>query len=321
MDLENTILLLLACSGFISVAKFTLNGLKWIWLMFIRPPKNLLDYGSWALITGSTDGIGKALAFELASKGLNLVLVGRNHLKLDDTCKEIRKIHGERVKIKLVLIDFAKSSGEDVAGTIEEAIRGLDVGILINNAGLAYPYARYFHEVDVEMADNLIRVNIDGINRVTGAVLQGMLEKKKGAIVNIGSGSTVAVSSYPLYTIYAATKAYVAMFSKCISLEYKNHGIDVQCQMPMLVATKMTSIRKSSLFIPSAEVYSKASTRWIGYEQNCVPYWPHAVQKFIMQLLPDALLDWCLLKYFSGMRLRGLKKDSRKANPNHQKHS
>jgi 17beta-estradiol 17-dehydrogenase / very-long-chain 3-oxoacyl-CoA reductase len=46
--------------------------------MFLRPPKNLKEYGSWAIITGSTDGIGKALAFELASKGLNLVLVGRS---------------------------------------------------------------------------------------------------------------------------------------------------------------------------------------------------------------------------------------------------
>lgn len=290
--------------------------------MFFRPPKKLRDYGAWALITGSTDGIGKALAFELASKGLNLVLVGRNPLKLEDTCYKIRQIHGEQVEIRPVVIDFAKSTGEDVAQAIAEAVGGLDVGILINNVGLGYPYARFFHEVDVEMTENLIRVNIEGITWVTRAVLPGMLKKKKGAIVNVGSGSTVAVSSYPLYTIYAATKAYVEMFSKCLSLEYKNHGIDVQCQIPMLVATKMASIKNSSLFVPSSEVYSKASTRWIGYnERICVPYWPHSVQKFVMLAMPNALLDWCLLKYFNGVRLRGLQKDSRKASLNHQKNS
>lgn len=153
--------------------------------MFFRPPKNLAEYGSWALITGSTDGIGKALAFELASKGLNLVLVGRNPLKLENTCNEIRKAHGEQVEIKTVILDFTKSSGEHVAEAIEEAITGLDVGILVNNVGLGYPYAKFFHEIDLEMTESLIRVNIDGTTRVTGAVLPGMLKKKKGAIVNM----------------------------------------------------------------------------------------------------------------------------------------
>lgn len=207
MELQDTILLLLACSGFISLAKTTFTLLIWIWHTFIRPSKDLGEYGSWALITGSTDGIGKALALELASKGLNLVLVGRNPVKLDATCDEIREMFGEKVEIKLVLVDFAKSCGKDVEETIEDAIRGLDVGILINNVGLAYPYARYFHEVDLDLTQSLIKVNIQGISRVTRAVLPSMLKKKKGAIVNIGSGSTSAVSSYPLFTIYSATKA------------------------------------------------------------------------------------------------------------------
>jgi len=141
------------------------------------------------MITGFTDGIGKAMAFELASKGLNLLLVGRNPLKLEATSKEIRD--GHDVEVKFVVIDMQKVEGEEIVQKVEEAIDGLDIGLLVNGAGLAYPYAWFFHEVDLE----LIKVIIS------------MIKKKKGAIVNIGSGSTVVLPSYPLVTLYAATKA------------------------------------------------------------------------------------------------------------------
>ncbi|KAH7570407.1 hypothetical protein JRO89_XS05G0102400 [Xanthoceras sorbifolium] len=258
--------------------------------MFLRPPKNLRDYGSWAVVTGSTDGIGKALAFELAEKGLNLVLVGRNPSKLEATSNEIHEtmISDEReVEIRTLVVDMEKSSGEEIARAVEEGIEGLDVGVLVNNAGVAYPYARFFHEVDVELMESVLKVNVDGPTWVTKAVIPVMLKKKKGAIVNIGSGSSVIVPSYPLYAIYAATKAYLAMFSRSIYMEYKEKGIDVQCQIPLFVATKMTKFKRSTFFIPSPKMYSKASIRWIGYEHLCLPYWTHSLQWSLLVFTRD----------------------------------
>lgn len=210
MELQQDLILVAASTvGFISLSQTLFKFLKWVWVMFLRPAKNLKDYGSWVLITGSTDGIGKALAFELASMGLNLVLVGRNPSKLEAMSNEIReKIGGGgQVGIKSIVIDFAKLESDEIAEAIEVGIEGLDVGILINNVGLAYPYAKFFHEVDLEMMESVIKVNVEGTTWVTKAVLPGMLKRKKGAVVNIGSGSSGAVSSYPLYTIYAATKS------------------------------------------------------------------------------------------------------------------
>ena len=89
----------------------------------------------------------------------------------------------------------------------KDSIRGLHVGVLVNNAGLSYPYACYFHEVDEELMRSLIRVNVEGVTRVTHAVLPGMVERKRGAIVNIGSGAVSIVPSDLLYSVYAATKA------------------------------------------------------------------------------------------------------------------
>ncbi|KAF2292819.1 hypothetical protein GH714_029186 [Hevea brasiliensis] len=285
--------------------------------MFLRPPKNLKEsYGSWAVVTGSTDGIGKALAFELASKGLNLVLVGRNPSKLEATAKEIRARNGknnDQLQIKTSVIDLARSNGDEISRAIEECIEGLDIGVVINNAGLAYPYSRFFHEVDLELMESIIKVNAEAATWVTRSVIPVMLKKKKGAIVNIGSASSVAIPSYPLNAIYASTKAYLAMLSNCISLEYKHQGIDIQCQIPMLVATKLIRIKKSSLMVASPEKYAKASLRWIGYERICCPFWSHSVQWFILQALPDALLNWSLFRYYLGMRSMGLKKDSLRA--------
>lgn len=162
----------------------------------------------------------------------------------------------------------------------------------------------------MELMNSVIKVNLEGLTWVTRSVLPGMLKKRKGAIVNIGSGSC-AISSYPLVTVYAATKAYVAMFSRSIDLEYKKHGIDIQCQVPFLVATKMTRMKTSRFLAPSSEMYSKASIRWIGYEYLCIPYWPHSLHWFIMHALPDALLDWCILQHFLPMRKRGQLRDSK----------
>lgn len=315
MELQSLILVAIAASGFISLCNHLAKLLTWVWVMFLRPPKNLKQYGSWALITGSTDGIGRALASELASKGLGLILVGRDPLKLKATCQQIREENGGNLSVKNIVIDFSKLRGDEIAKKVEEGIEGLDVGILINNAGLAYSFARFLHEVDLELMESIVGVNIVGTTWVTKAVLPGMLKRKKGAIVNIGSGSSAAVSSYPLVTIYAATKAFIAMLSTSMSLEYKQHGIDIQCQFPLLVATKMASIKRSSLFIPSPETYSKASLRAIGCEQSSVPYWPHSLQWCLLQALPDALVDWCLFWYFSGMRKRGLEKQRKKNKP------
>ncbi|KAE8665027.1 putative steroid dehydrogenase [Hibiscus syriacus] len=311
--LDFTVIFFVSFLGFISLCKVVTGFIKWVWVMFLRPPKNLKDhYGSWAIVTGCTDGIGKALVFQLASHGLNLLLVGRNPLKLQATADAIRERFGTQVKTRKVVVDFSKTSGEEMSKTMEGVIEGLDIGVLVNNAGVAYEGATFFHEVEPEVVESIIKVNVEAATWITKAVVPVMAKKKKGAIVNIGSGSYGGFLSYPLYTVYAASKAYLTMFSRSISLEYKKTGIDIQCQIPFYVSTKMTKFRRSSLFTPTAEAFSKASLGWIGYgEHVCVPYWPHSLQSFVLKLLPRSLKDRCVFLYYLGMRKRMMLQDSR----------
>ncbi|KAK9707480.1 hypothetical protein RND81_07G200300 [Saponaria officinalis] len=309
---QNQILLAIYILGFIIFTQKTQNFINWVWSMFIRPPKKLTNYGSWALITGCTDGIGKALTFDLASKGLNLILVDRNIEKLKITSNEIlKKFGGEKIEIKIIVIDFEKVIGEEIEGKIRAEIEGLDLGILINNVELSSAKARFFHEIDLGGIHSLIDVNLRSLTWVTKAVISVMLKKKKGGVVNIGSGSSVVVPSYPLFALYAATKGYVAQFSRSLSVEYQRYGIDIQCQVPLLVATKMTSIKKPSFFVPSPEQYSKASMRWIGYDLLCVPYWTHALQWCLIDLMPESLVNWMLFRNFLGLRKKMIQKELR----------
>ncbi|KAK4426093.1 Very-long-chain 3-oxoacyl-CoA reductase 1 [Sesamum alatum] len=303
-------LLLLLSLGLLSIFKFSLSILKWFYVNFLRPGKNLKKYGSWALITGPTDGIGKAFAFQLARKGLNLVLVGRNPDKLKEVSESIKSKYGS-TQIKNVVVDFSGDLDDGVA-RIKDAIQGLDVGVLINNVGVSYPYARFLHEVDDKLLSNLIKVNVEGTTKVTQAVLPGMVERKRGAIVNIGSGAAIVIPSDPLYSVYAATKAYVDQLSRCLYVEYKKSGIDVQCQVPLYVATKMASIRRSSFFVPSTDGYARAALRWIGYEPRCTPYWPHSILWALAHSLPESIVDSWRLNFCLGIRKRGQLKDSRK---------
>ncbi|KAF5205703.1 Very-long-chain 3-oxoacyl-coa reductase [Thalictrum thalictroides] len=314
MELQSILFGLTAFIGFITLSKTIVTFLRWVWIAFLRPSKNLTDYGTWALVTGSTDGIGKAIAFELASKGLNLVLVGRDLLKLEHTSNALCEAYGSTVQIKYIVIDFVKAKGVEIVKKIEEEISGLDVGLLINNAGMANSYAEYFHLIDTQVVESIVRVNIEAATWVTKAVLPVMLKKKKGAIVNIGSAS--GFIPLPLSTVYSATKSYIEMFSRSISLEYKHTGIHVQCQAPFIVATKMTSIRRSSFFIPSAEMYSKASLRQIGYENICTPYWTHYIFWCILDALPEALRDRFVLRHYLTLREKGLLKMSMKNKKN-----
>ncbi|KAK7369285.1 hypothetical protein VNO80_11321 [Phaseolus coccineus] len=287
--------LIISCLGFIVTLRLLLSLSASIFRTCFRSEKNLIrTYGSWALVTGATDGIGKAFACQLAQRGLNLILVSRTLQKLEAVAREIKAKH-PNARVKVVEIDFACGDLSEGLRRVEEASEGLDVGVLVNNVGMTYPHAMFFDEVEESVWRKIIRVNVDGTTKVTKCVLRGMLERRKGAIVNIGSGAALVLPSHPLFTVYAASKAYVDQFSRSLYVEYGQYGIHVQCQVPLYVATKMVSrvacIERDSLFIPTPEAYARAAIAEIGFQAKCIPYWPHSFQGFLAHLIPHPLLD------------------------------
>ncbi|CAH1415906.1 unnamed protein product [Lactuca virosa] len=135
--------------GFLSIFKLITTLIKWVFIIFFQPPKNLKNNGSWAIITGEIGGIGKAFAFQLAQKGLHLILVSRNLSKLKYVFDEIVSVH-PNTKIKIFTMDF---SGKNMVVGVREMQKVIYVG-------LTYLAARFFHEVEEEVWMNVMKVNV-----------------------------------------------------------------------------------------------------------------------------------------------------------------
>ncbi|RRT79660.1 hypothetical protein B296_00010716 [Ensete ventricosum] len=86
----------------------------------------------------------------------------------------------------------------------------------------------------------------------------------------------------------------------------------VCAQVPLYVATKMSSIRRSSFFVPSADTYARAALRWIGYEPRCTPYWPHSLIWRLLSVIPESAIDQWRLGFCINVRKRGQLKDAKK---------
>ncbi|KAK9113553.1 hypothetical protein Syun_020350 [Stephania yunnanensis] len=96
---------------------------------------------------------------------------------------------------------------------------------------------------------------------------------------------------------------YIHMFTRSISLEYKHHGIDIECQAPLLVATRLSSIGKSTFWAPYPKAFARASVDRIGYEEiMCSPYWMHSLQWHVLDFVPTSIKDWLTLKIILNRR-------------------
>ncbi|CAN6207907.1 unnamed protein product [Urochloa humidicola] len=308
--------LLLAFVGGVSAAASSFRLLRYLTLCLRRPRDLHRQYGSWAIVTGPTSGIGRSVAIELARRGLNLILLDLDATNLQETSDTIKSRHG--VKTRTVVFDLSlvgTPQGDEAMRRLRAAIEGLDVGLLVNNAGVARPSVAYLHEADVEAWVRMVRVNLWALTEVTAAVLPGMVERGRGAVVNMGSASSEAIPSFPLNTIYAATKRYVATFSRSLYVEYRSKGIDVQCQAPFFVATRLVSsaVRGNWLpaFMPTGDAYARAAVRWIGHGPLCTPVIGHQLLWSLAGVLPDAAHDWLRLR--EHLRLRALSQRARAA--------
>ncbi|XP_010862771.4 very-long-chain 3-oxoacyl-CoA reductase-A [Esox lucius] len=236
--------------------------------------------GKWAVVTGATDGIGKVYAEELARKGFAMMLISRSQDKLDDVARQLEEQY--RVETKTIAVDFGLS---DIYPKIEAGLAGLEIGVLVNNVGISYPYPEYFlHIPDLDnFITNMINVNITSVCQMTRLVLPRMVERSKGVVLNISSAS--GMYPVPLLTVYSSSKAFVDFFSRGLQEEYKAKGIIVQSVLPFFVATKMTRIRKPTLDKPTPERYVAAELSTIGLQDQTNGYFPHAIMGWLTTVL------------------------------------
>jgi uncharacterized protein len=191
-----------------------------------------------AMVTGASSGIGEAFAQRLAEDGWDLVLVARRRDCLEEVAARLSGAHGGSASV--VTADLADSAQLD-ALCAEAA--GLPLGMLVNNAALAHykPFAR-LPEVE---ARELVQLNVQAPVLLTRAVLDGMLSRGDGAIVNVAS--LLAFSGawdkpyLPRRAVYAASKSFLVTFTQILAGELRDTGVQVQVVCPGLVRSEFHS--------------------------------------------------------------------------------
>ncbi|XP_076794908.1 17-beta-hydroxysteroid dehydrogenase type 3 [Arvicanthis niloticus] len=256
---------------------------QYLFLSFCKalPRSFLRSMGQWAVVTGAGDGIGKAYSFELARHGLNVVLISRTLEKLQAIAEEIERTTGSHVKI--IQADFTR---EDIYDHIKEQLKGLEIGVLVNNVGmLPSLLPSYFLSTPGE-SQNLIHCNMTSVVKMTQLVLKHMESRQRGLILNISSG--VALRPWPLYSLYSASKAFVCTFSKALNAEYRDKGIIIQVLTPYSVSTPMTKYLNTRM-TKTAEEFVKESLKYVTIGAETCGCLAHEVMAIILNLIPSRI--------------------------------
>lgn len=255
------------------------------------------DPSSWAIITGSTDGIGLAYAHEFAKKGYNLLLISRNQEKLDAVKKDIQEKSNQHGKeIRTYKADFTSL---DIYEGIEKEIKQLPkVDVLINNVGMSYSFPEFYASPQLnEKNQQMINVNSVSCARMCFIVLPIMESQKYGVVLNVSSFT--ALNPIPLLAIYAATKAFVDIFSRSIAYEYAKKGIIIQSVLPGYVTTNMSKIRNPTWLAPTPETYVKSQLKTVGLDGQTTGYYSHELQYYITQHIFPIIYDRSLTTNFA----------------------
>lgn len=193
--------------------------------------------GQVAFITGASSGIGKACAEQFAALGVNLVITARRLERLNELAKELVSKHG--IKVIPVQLDVQKNQEvEAVFNRLDE--EGIQIDILINNAGLALSSDK-MQEGKIANWETMIDTNIKGLLYVTKCVLNPMIKRNHGHIINVGS--VAGHGCYVAGNVYCATKHAVRAISKSLRLDLMGTSIRVSEIDPGAVYTEFSEVR------------------------------------------------------------------------------
>ena len=239
---------------------------------------------SWAIITGASSGIGKALAFEFAAGGFNLLLIARNEAALAEVAAECQAKH--HIKTEIVAADLAcAKSLEELMAVLERTPREFEV--LVNNAG--FGIHGDFASTDIEQNIELLSVQLTAALRLTKAVLPGMIARRTGRILNVAS--VYSFSPVPFQSVYAACKAFLLSFSTAIQNELGGTGVTVTVFCPGVTQTEFRSRAGIGQKSEQSGMTAETAAR-IAYKETLrgkhivVPGLVNRLYVFVSRLLP-----------------------------------
>ena len=242
------------------------------------------------VVTGASSGIGQALARVAAQDGSFLLLLGRSQGALDDLVTELA---GSGAQSAALAVDLL---APDAIARIERELteRGFYCDVLINSAGFGVfgPAGAASREEHLDLID----VNIRALTELTLRFLPGMIVRRRGGIINLGSITGYAAG--PNMSTYYASKAYVNSFSAALSQETAGTGVTVTCLEPGVVRTaffERCEVGQSRLMklMPRSSAVGTAEAGWRGFKKGKAVVVPRAINRFavgVCRVLPKSLI-------------------------------
>ena len=260
--------------------KIGYNALKLVYFYYLKPTKDLSSYGRWAVITGSTSGIGEVYAHYLADKGINILLIGRSPEKLKKLATTLLGKHN--IEVEYIIHDFSVDDQEVVMNfkaVLEVKLNDLSerggIGILINSVGVANRTPTLVHEMNPEDIRQMLFINNNGTMLMTRSVLPHMISRKSGAIITISSASCAHPSG--LLSVYSATKAFGNQLTRSMYYEYKEYGIDTLSITPYYFVSNLFVRKEGSFLAPMPDIIVENSTKYLGFTSEANPYIGHKI--------------------------------------------
>ena len=180
-------------------------------------------FGPWAIVTGASSGIGKEFARQLASAGLNLVLVARRRALLEELSQNLSREF--KIQCKVVALDLSK---DGFISDIDAAVKNLDIGLLVSMQGAGV--AREFLKTSREELREVLSINLISHLELVHYFAPKLVNRGRGGIVLVGAmGASLGV---PYIANIAATKAYVESLGEALHIELKEHNVNVFTLLP-----------------------------------------------------------------------------------------
>ena len=247
---------------------------------------------SYALVTGSSKGIGKAIAECLAKRKYDLLLVARSEKLLQDVAEELN--HKYKVDAKWLSLDLSR---DNAAIEVKDWIVKNDfpLSVLINNAG--YGLWGNFHELSLEDQNNMLRLNVWTLIDLTYLMIPFLQLQPKSYILN--TGSMAGMQSVPTLNLYAASKALVNNFTRGLSHELKDTNISVSLLSPGGVKTDFTEragmhhMQKmgEKLSMTAEEVAAIAIKGLFNGKREIMPGFINRFSAAMVKILPKTLVE------------------------------
>jgi short-subunit dehydrogenase len=260
----------------------------------ILPMASVLDFkGRWALVTGASSGIGAELARQLAGLGAKLILTARRRDRLEALEAELT---ARRVEVRLVTADL---TDPEAPVTIYDATEraGLEVDILINNAGLGQFGEFTRTKQGQELAQ--IRVNCEAMVHLARLFVPRMVERRRGWVLVLAS--VASFQPVPFLTTYAATKAFDRFFALGLAEEVAPFGVKVTALCPGPTESEFFDVAgagqlKGRKFQTAEEVVRSGLEALARGKRTIIPYFGGKATAFVVRLVPVGLITYLVAK-------------------------